>query len=339
MGLKKYIFGTLLFLIILAGYTFSLNSGDYRVEIFGTGIVLPVALWVTLPVLVFFILSFLHILFYGVKKYFYIRSLNKDEQTLVELVSDIMLKKESKKHFKTDPYKEISLVLSQLNLTIKDSNFHSNVKELMDVADKVLKINSGTYISSKELKLPNDNELMQKNLINKIAIDDNFALELIKNPADYGEEIVKKAFLKVLDTKDLATSKRYISNIKLDKDMVLALLDKDAATNEEANFTNTEIIELVKPVGFKTKDYIHMINQYKNRMLPDQIIKLLEDLSVDSEEATEAYLYVLFEYEMIDEARSVINGSGPNDYKPYKALLDLKDAGKHYNLDHTSYIK
>jgi hypothetical protein len=74
-------------------------------------------------------------------------------------------------------------------------------------------------------------------------------------------------------------------------------------------------------------------------MLPDQLIKLLEELSIDNEAATEAYLYVLFEYEMIDEARSILSGSAQNEYKPYKALLDLKDAGKYYNLDHMCYIK
>lgn len=339
MGLKKYIFGTFLFLIIVAGCTFYVNPGDFRIEVLGVGIVLPVAVWLVVPVVVYFVLSFLHILFYGVKKYFYIRSLNKDEQTLVELVSDMLLKKEVDKQFKTDPYKEISLVLSQLNLSIKDSNFHSNVKELMEVADKVLKVNGGTYLSSKELKLPNDNELMQKNLINKIAIDDAYAVEVIKNPDDYTESVVKKAFLKVLSARDLASVKKHVSNIKFDKEMMLALIEKDSKSDTNIAFTNTEIKDLIKKVEFKAKDYISIINQYKNRMLPDQIIKLLEDLSTENEEAMEGYLYVLFEYEMIDEARSIISASGPNDYKPYKALLDLKDAGKHYNIDHTFYLK
>lgn len=339
MGLKKYIFGTIIFVLVVGGYTFSINPNDYRIEVLGEGIVLPVAVWVVAPVGLFFVLSLLHIVFYGMKKYFYIRSLNKDEETLVELVSDILLKKESNKQFKTDPYKEISLVLSQLNLSIKDSNFHSNVKDLMEVADKVLKINAGTYIPSKELKLANDNELMQKNLINKISIDDNFALEVIKNPENHVESVVKKAFLKVLAARELASVKKHLPNLKFDKEMILELLKKDSKETSTVALSSSEIIENIKKVEFKTEDFITIIDQYKNRMLPDQIIKMMEDLSNENEEAMEAYLYVLFEYEMIDEARSILNASEANDYKPYKALIDLKDAGKHYNLDHMSYLK
>ena len=339
MGLKKYIFGAILFAIVVGGYTFSINPNDYRLEVLGEGIVLPVAVWVVIPVGLFFILSLLHIVFYGMKKYFYIRSLNRDEETLVELVSEILLNKEPNKQFKTNPYKEISLVLSQLNLSIKDSSFHSNVKELMNVSDNVLKINAGTYVSSKELKLPNDNELMQKNLINKIAIDDNFALEVIKNPENHTENVVKKAFLKVLAARELASVKKHLPNLKFDKEMVLALLEKDSKEETAVALSSADILEQIKKVSFNTKDFVRIINQYKNRMLPDQIIKLMEDLSNENEEAMEAYLYVLFEYEMIDEVRSILSASEANDYKSYKALLDLKDAGKHYNLDHVSFIK
>ncbi len=339
MGLKQYILGAVIFAAAVGGYTYSIIPDAYTLNVLEKSIALPIAVWVVAPIGVFFVLSVIHMTFYGMKKYLYIRSLNKDEQTLVELVSDILLKKEAKKSFKTDPYKEISLVLSQLNLSIKDSNFHSNVKELTDVADKVVQINKGIYINSKELKLPNDNELMQKNLMNKIANDDSYALEVIKDPEKHGENVVKAAFLKVLDARELASVKKHLPNLKFDKEMVLSLLKKDSEETTSVALSNDAIIENIKKVKFDTSDYITIIEQYKIRMLPDQIIKLLEDLSTESDEATEAYLYVLFEYEMLDDARAIINASAPNDYKPYKALLDLKDAGKHYNFDHTAFLK
>ena len=40
---------------------------------------------------------------------------------------------------------------------------------------------------------------------------------------------------------------------------------------------------------------------------------------------------------MIDKLREVLANTNENDYVAFKALVDLKDAGKHYNLENLSY--
>ena len=40
---------------------------------------------------------------------------------------------------------------------------------------------------------------------------------------------------------------------------------------------------------------------------------------------------------MIDKAREVLANTKDNEYSAFKALLDLKEAGKHYNLEAISY--
>jgi hypothetical protein len=338
MGLKQYIIGSFLLVLAVAGFTFTILPGDFRLEVFSVGIVLPIAVWIILPVVVLFVLSLLHMIYYGIKKYMYIRSMNKDEETLVELVRDLFLQKKPTQQFKTDAYKEIGLVLSQLDLTIKNADFHSNVKDLTQAADIVLRIKSGKYVPQNELKLPIDNNLMQENMINKIDIDDNFCTDVLKDSSKYTENIIKKAFYKALDTKGFITIKQLYKNIKLDKDMVKALIKKDADHTSKEPFSNSEIIELIRSVDFSVKDYIDIATEYKQRMLPDQLIKLFEEISADNDNATEGYLYVLFEYEMIDDIRALLSGSKAKEFKAYKALLDLKDAGKHYNINHICHI-
>ena len=44
---------------------------------------------------------------------------------------------------------------------------------------------------------------------------------------------------------------------------------------------------------------------YKNNMLPDDLLKIFEELSNNNEKAQDSYLYVLFEYEMIDTIRDI----------------------------------
>ncbi len=88
---------------------------------------------------------------------------------------------------------------------------------------------------------------------------------------------------------------------------------------------------------YKNDDFIMLAKNYETILKPDQIIELFEKLSVELEDATPAYLHVLFEYEMIDKAREVLANTKNGEFSPFKALLDLKEAGKHYNLEAISY--
>lgn len=40
---------------------------------------------------------------------------------------------------------------------------------------------------------------------------------------------------------------------------------------------------------------------------------------------------------MIDKLREVLANTNENEYVSFKALVDLKDCGKHYNLESLSY--
>ena len=76
----------------------------------------------------------------------------------------------------------------------------------------------------------------------------------------------------------------------------------------------------------------------QHREMLDQILKLFEDIATKKEELTTSYLYVLAEYEMIDTMRDILVNSATNEYVAFKALVDLKDAGKHvYSVDALSY--
>ena len=57
MGLKKYILGSVLLILAVFAYTFSIESGDYRIELMDQGFVLPVAVWIVAPVFFLFLMS------------------------------------------------------------------------------------------------------------------------------------------------------------------------------------------------------------------------------------------------------------------------------------------
>lgn len=338
MGLKKYIFGSLLLAIAIFAYAFSLESGDYRVEAFGYVQILPVAVWIITPFIVLFLLSVLHILFYGLKNYFAVKAISKDSDALVNLINKKILKEPSKVNLQNSQLKQIGSILQQLDINIENSDFSSENTTLSKTVDQILAINSGKYISSKELKLDIKNPLMVKNLNNRINGDDNFALEVLKKQADYSEQNVLNAFDKVIESKAMTTIKKIIDDLTFNADMAVKLFKKDSEQEEQFTLTNEQILNIIKKVELTNKQLVTIAQNYKKQMSPEQLIKLYEDISSYKEEYMSAYLYVLAEYEMIDKMRDIIENSGADEFIPFKALVDLKDAGKHtYSLESISF--
>lgn len=338
MGLKKYIFGSLILTIVIAGYVFSIEPGDYRIQIVDFSMVLPVAVWIVAPMLVLFIMTVLHILFYGLKNYFSLKSISKDSDFMISLLGKKLLKEESDLVFKNQHYKELSQIIKQLNISIINNDFSSPNKNIKKIVNQLIDIQAGKYISSKELKLPKNNPIMIENLKNRIATDDNFAIEAVKKNGNYCDEIIKIAFIKILETKSITTIKKLIDEINFDNDMVMALFKKDSEQQSEFAMTNDMILKLIKQVNLTTNNLITIAKNYKNSMTPEQLIKLYEDISVYNEEYTSAYLYVLSEYEMVDNIRDILSNSATHEFIAFKALVDLKDAGKNtYSLDTLCY--
>jgi len=338
MGLKKYILGSVILVLAVFAYTFSLASGDYRVELFDYVLILPIAIWIIVPTLVLFVLSVLHILFYGAKNYFTIKAITKDTEALTTLINKKLLNESSKSNFQNSHLKELGSIIEQLDIDITNSNFSSENKIINKTIDQIFAINSGKYISTKELKLDNHNPLMIKNFKNRIEQDVEFALEVIQKSTNYPQKILKPAFFKVLENKSITTIKKLLDSVTFDEEMIVALLKKDGEQDNQFAMTNEQILNIIKKVKLTNTQLIEVAKNYKILMSPDQIIKLYEDFTLENEEYTLAYLYVLAEYEMVDKMRDILDNSAPTEFAPFKALVDLKDSGKNtYSLDSICY--
>lgn len=332
MGYKKYIGLSIVLIIAIGGYVFSIAPGKYAIAIKDITITLPIAVWVTLPLAVLFLASLFHMFYYGFKNYLKNKAIEKDEEALFDYLQSMVLGKEVPNNFKTKEFKELADILSQFKLDVKNSNFSSNREDLNKAVTKVLDIKSGKYLSSKDLKLDDANELMQLNIANKVENDSDFCLEVIKKADSYSEDLVKRAFVNVITNKSMTTVKKCLPTMPLDKDTIQALFKRDSE-EKDFNLSDEEILKYIKDVEFGRVDFINMARAYKNEMQPDRLINIFEELSNNNELALEAYVYVLFEYEMIDKIRDILVNSNEHELIPYKALLDLKDAGKHYTLD------
>ncbi len=334
MGLKTYIGFALLFLIAVGIVVFSFVSGDYEFKIYDTVLNLPIVAWVLAPAMVLFIFTVLHLMFYGSINYCKNKGVIKDEFTLIEALKSILLGKATKSKFKTVGYKNIGLILNQLSIVVKDSTFTSPYESLNEVVSHIKKIKEGEYVNEKTLKLDKNSELAKQNLINKINEQPDYALDVLKKAQNYSKDVLKVAFLSVLENKTMTTVKKVYSNIKLDRDMALKLFLKDIE-NKDFGLTKDEVMKITKSLNYTSSEYLTLAKLYKDGLTPDRLLELFETLYEENSnpEVTNAYFYVLCELEMIDKVRDLLVGYDDKELLVFRALLDLKDAGKHYTLE------
>ena len=336
MGFKKYIVFSIILIVAIYGYVFNLELGDYKITVFDIGLILPIAVWVIVPVVLLFLATVGHILFYGLISLFKQRAVTKDQETIISLLKLNLLEKPIAKRFKTKGFKNLSSILSQFQINVKDSTFSSTDSELNKLVANIQDIKAGKYVNDKSLKLNEVSTLANLNMLNKVNEQVDFAVEVLKKVENYSSNVVRQSFENVIAEKSMTTIKKLYKNVNLDKELAKKLFEKDAENNE-FGFTSEEILKIVKDLDFTKEDYMALAKNYETILKPDQIIALFEKLSSELEDATPAYLHVLFEYEMIDKVREVVGTTAENEFTAFKALLDLKDAGKHYDLESISY--
>ncbi len=335
MGIKKYIGFSLLLIIAVGFYVYSIESAEYKIEMFDFSLLLPVAIWIIVPLVVLFIFTVFHLLFYGSLHYCKNRGYSKDELTIIETIKANLLQKQDIKKFKTSAYKNLAGILNQLNIDIKDSSFTSSNESLNTVVSQIKDIQAGKYVNEKSIKLDKDSALAKQNLINKMKEQPDYALDVLKKSDNFSPEIVRVAFLDVLENKSMTTVKKVYTNVTLDRELALKLFVKDIE-NSEFGFSKEEIIKITKSLNYTSQEYLILARLYKEALSPDKLLELFEAIFEQNEEATNAYFYILCELEMIDKVRELLSGYNEDELVAFRALLDLKDTGKHYNLDDLS---
>ena len=336
MCFKKYVIFSIILIIVVFGYVHSLELGDYNITILTYSLSLPVAVWIALPLALLALATYVHLLFYGTCSFFNSRGINKDHETMINFIKSNLLEKPATSKFKTKDFKNLYSILSQLKFNVTDDRFTSSDEELNKIVGNIQDIRNGKFVSDKSFKINETAALANLNMLNKVNDQIYFAVDVLKKPENFSSNVVRQSFENVLKDKTMTTIKKLYKNVKLDKELARKLFEKDAANNE-FGFTTEEIVKIVKELNYNKDDFMALAKNYESILQPDQNIALFENLSAEFDEATAAYLHVLCEYEMIDKVREIVSLTPDTEFTAFKALLDLKEAGKYYNLEAISY--
>ncbi len=334
MYIKRYTFAAFILMALVGAY-FYISFPDEKLAIAVLGINLPstsIAVWIVLAMFLLYLSTIGHMLFYSVIGSFKLRKFSKDSETFVESIKDALLGRIERKHnYKTDRYGLFAKVVDNSHLEVFDEVEPTGEVEIDKTITLLRKINSGEYVDLKKYHLSQKNPLVQKNYMNAYVCGE-FSEEQVLNNADkYSDELVSLAFTDYAKTVSLNLIEKY--KVFLNKDVLFKVVARVNADENILDISIESLITLFGEVALTDNDFINISATLANHMLPDERIKLFKQLSDENETATPAYLYTLFDLEMIAPAEEILEISQPDEYIYFKAYKALRDCNKNFSID------
>jgi hypothetical protein len=333
MRLGTYFFTGLVFIAIATGVTYFFYPGYHSITVLGITINLPIAVWMAIPLLLLFLLTLLHMTYHGTRGYFQRRKWVQDARELQEALYWSLLREPKEHHYAMPEMKEGAPLLNASHLHVV-GNVHGLSDKLMRTIEWVKRIESGEYVDLKSKKverfLSKTNPLVIHNQLNRLEVDPKFAEEVLQARESYDAAVVAKALDTLVAREDLYKLKRFFPMMQ--KRHFYQLLER-VDRKEEIGFSSAMAEVFATTFPLECPDYIRLLQTALKRFKPDENLALFKKLAKEKEAAQNAYLYLLFEYEMLDEVEKFLEEHDENEFKPFRALLILKREKHHFRID------
>jgi len=334
MYLKRYTLGTLALLLFVGWYISQYlgYSQSESISFFGINLpALPVAVLVLLPVFVLYLASVFHMFYYSVRNFFHLRNYKKDYESLIEVIVDELLLKQKAHTFKTDRYKLLGKVLESTAMVPKGDLQTTDNEKINTVLKAIHDIKDGKVVDLKKFQLDADNELVLLNQKNRMQNLELTSEEILNKSENYNQDVLEKAYANYVATAPMYAIEKYQEYIT--KDALYIILARVNSEDNSLEVSNESLLELIGRLELEKTDYLSISKELSIHMIPEQRMKLFETLCDKDEEAHEAFLYTLFDLEMIDIAKEFLETQRPDEAMKFRAYLALKECGQNFNIN------
>ncbi len=331
MRVGLYIFAALVLIMIVGGLAYSVNPEYYRVET--VNISLPVAAWIVLPMLLLFLFTIAHMIFYGIKNYFLLKKWHKDTNTLENALYWSLVNEPKVQSYAIDKVGSTAVLLGKASIDVSD-DIEGLTPRLARVVNIIRKIKSGQYIDLKEEKMLKvfkpGNPILIQNRLNCLESDDEFVEGVMKAPSEYSEVVRKEALHIFAQKVDFYKARKYAK--VYDVPNFLAMLER-ITPDDKLGLTIDILAEFVEALNLKCEDYLKVALITKKYFKPEENLNLFRNYQKENERARNAYLYLLFEYELIEQASNYLDEQEEDEFVKFRALNTLKKEHSKYKLE------
>ena len=334
MRLVLYIIASIILMAIVGIFVYMINPGNYTYNELGFPLELPIALWVVLPMFGLMLASLLHMMFYGTKNFFKFKKWESDTNTLDDALYWALLHEPQAHKFNLPQLKQTASLLSVSNISVK-GNVDVKSEKLEEALAITSAIERGEYVDLKVKKLSrvlsSSNPLVKQNILNRLAKDELFAEEIIQDKLSYDRSIFKIALNKFANTTTFVQAQKHLALFDKESLMILigrVTLDNDLGLTKDILDKFIVALESTLECG----DYLQLSTLMMKKLSPDENLLVWKAYQSKYSKAEIAYLYLLFEYEMVDKAGDYLREHGEDDFKRFRALYELKKEDKKYKI-------
>lgn len=327
MNTRRYIFYTLVYLVLIWIFVYIKIDANYSLDLHWYQIDLRIATWFVAPIALFALLSIIHMSYYGLKNFFDARAVKSDLNQYLDLAKETYLGLESNKDFKTDLYSlpgEITRSLSPWKIEIEPKFKNEEIANAYELSKKVL---NGEACEIKRYKLSKLNPLFVQNEKNKIDANYTHAISIMSDQSNENQNL--KAYAKDAIIKNAKFDEISKINFELTNDDIFILLDR--FVSKKLDLESENLYNLINKNEFSSDEYIKIAAKLKKFVNPDQLISVFEQLKNEHFDAMEAFLYLLYDFQMIERLNQIMQSNEDNDFERIKILLFLREHGKRAN--------
>ena len=333
MRLALYIFATFALMAIIAAFTYTVNPDHYTIELMGINFNFPVAVWIVLPMLLLLIFTLVHMFFYGLKNYFILKKWQKDANTLEDALYWSLVNEPKEQKYGIDAVGSSASLLGKASLNISD-NMEGLTPRLTRVVNIIQKIKNGDYVDFKEEKMTKvfnvGNPILTQNRLNRLESDDKFIEDVLKSTSEYSKAVQAEA----LDT--FARKENFVKAHKyakvFDIKSFFTMLERVTA-EDNLELTPEILTDFVKALALSCQDFIKIVSVTKKYFNPEENLTLFRGYQLENPKAQNAYLYLLFEYELLEQVAIYLNEQEENEFIKFRAFYQLKQENTKYKLE------
>lgn len=333
MKLGLYIFASLVLIVIIGAITYTVNPNHYVIELMGINFNFPVALWFVLPMILLFLFTLAHMFFYGLKNYFLLKKWHKDTSTLEDALYWSLVNEPKEQKYSINEVGSSALFLGKASINISD-NVEGLTPRLARVVNIIQKIKNGEYVDLKEYKMSKvfnpGNPILIQNRLNCLESDDQFVEGVMRSSSDYSVIVQKEALEIFARKEDFIKARKYAKVFDVKNFLVMI---KRVNQQDKLGLTTEILTEFVNVLDLQCEDFIQIAVVTKKYFKPEENLILFRAYQSQNEKAQNAYLYLLFEYELLDQVSTYLDEQEEGEFMKFRALYTLKKEHNVFKLE------
>ena len=165
------------------------------------------------------------------------------------------------------------------------------------------------------------NPILIQNRLNRLENDEKFAEEVMKAASEYSPAVQAQALESFARKVDFIQARKYAK--VFDVKNFFVMLDRVSAENN-LELTPEILTEFVHALDMECQDFIRIASVTKKYFNPEENITLFRRYQTETTKAQYAYLYLLFEYELLEQVGLYLQEHEENEFIKYRALYTLK---------------